>query len=111
MLGQNKFLSNGAILRPWGRSLLRPYRRLSGPDTRGEATNGREVKIFVEPDGGMILRGDGQRQFTKFHGAQSFRGSLHKHAAKAVSLIPREDADLRGVPDAGGDFAGQHGGD
>src|SRR5258708_7301090 len=33
---------------------------LAGPDTGGEAADGGEVQIFVEPDGGAVLRGHGQ---------------------------------------------------
>ncbi len=84
---------------------------LAGPDTGGEAADGREVEIFVEPDRGAVLRGHGQSQFAELHGAQGFRGSLHEHAAKSVPLIAGQDADLRGVADAGGDFAGEHSGD
>ena len=68
-------------------------------------------EVFVELDGGGIFAGDRQGEFAKFHGAQSFGGALHQHAADAVALIAGEDADLRGVADAGGDFAGEDGGD
>src|SRR5258708_5251610 len=84
---------------------------LAGPDTGGEAADGREVEIFVETDRGAVLRGHGQSQFAELHGAQGFRGSLHEHAAKSVPLIAGQDADLRGVAGAGGDFAGEHSGD
>ena len=58
-----------------------------------------------------VFAGDGQSEFTEFHGAKRFGGTLHQHAADAVALIAGEDADLRGVADAGGDFAGEDGGD
>jgi len=36
---------------------------------------------------------------------------LHEHTAEAVALVTGQDAELRGVADAGGDLAGEHGGD
>src|SRR5712692_10643459 len=84
---------------------------LAGPDAGGEGVDGGEVEFFVEPDGGAVLRGYGEGEFAEFHGAQGFGGGLHQHAAEAVSLIAWEDADLRGVADAGGNFAGEDGGD
>ena len=57
------------------------YRNLTRPDSGSEAADGGEVKIFVELDSGTILRGDGQGEFAKFHGAQGFGGGLHEHAA------------------------------
>src|ERR1700726_1426575 len=69
------------------------------------------MKIFVELNSGAILRGHGQCQLAKLHGAEGVGGSLHEHAAEAVPLIAGEYADLRGVSDAGGDLAGEHGGD
>src|SRR5579864_3189299 len=98
-------------LRTWGAAVLRPYRMSTGPDACGEGADGGEVEFFVELDGGAILRGDREREFAKFHGAQRFGGSLHEHAAEAVALVAGEDADLRGVADAWRDFAGEHGGD
>src|ERR1700682_1470134 len=82
----------------------------TGPDPGGEAADGGEVEIFVELDGGAVLRGHGQCQFTKFHGAQGLGGRLHEHAAETVPLIAGKDADLRGVVDGRGDFAGYRGG-
>src|SRR5712671_7208583 len=100
MLRQNKFLSNGATLRTWGAACCAPTSgSLPWPHTGGEAANGAEVKIFVELDGGAVLRGYGEGEFAKFHGAQGFRGSLHEHAAQAMALVSGEDADLRGVAD------------
>src|SRR6267378_1643221 len=84
---------------------------LAGPDASGEAANGGEVQIFVEPDGGAVLRGHGQRQFAEFQSAEGFGRSLHEHAAESVALIAGKDADLRGVAHSGGDFAGEHGAD
>src|SRR5438552_144321 len=43
--------------------------------------------------------------------AMRFGGGLHKQAAEAVSLVAGQDANLRGVADAGGDFAGKNRGD
>src|SRR5258707_6677507 len=102
MLRQNKFLSNGATLRTWGAACCAPTgESLPGPNPGGEAADGGEVKIFVELDGGAVLRGHGEGEFAKFHGAQGFGGSLHEHAAQAMALVTGEDADLRGVADAG----------
>src|SRR6266404_499155 len=84
---------------------------LTRPNTRSEGLNGAEAEFFIELDGGVVVRSYGQRQFPEFHGAEGFGGSLHEHAAEAVSLVTGQDADLRGVADAGGDLAGQHGGD
>src|SRR5258708_18772321 len=82
---------------------------LAGPDTGGEAANGGEVQIFVEPDGGAVLRSHSQCQFAEFHGAKGFGGSLHEHAAESVALIAGKNADLSGMAHSGGDFAGEHG--
>ena len=40
-------------------------------------------------------------------GAEGFRGGEHQDAAEAVALEAGHHADLRGVTDAGGNFAGQ----
>src|SRR2546422_7299801 len=45
------------------------------------------------------------------HSAQGADGGEHERAAQAVSLIAGEDADLRNVAHAGGDFGRQHGSD
>ena len=70
-----------------------------------------EAEFLVELDSGVVVRCHRQRQFPEFHGAKGVGGSLHEHAAEAVSLIAWEDADLRSVADAGGNFAGEDGGD
>src|SRR6266853_4595018 len=102
MLRQNKFLSNGATLRTWGAACCAPTNEsLPWPNAGGEAADGGEVKIFVELDGGAILRGDGEGEFAKFHGAQGFSGSLHEHAAEAMALVSRQHTDLRGVTNPG----------
>src|SRR5260370_33708479 len=86
-------------------------RGLAGPDAGGEGFDGVEAEIFVELDGGVVFGGDGEGEFAELHGAEGFGGSLHEHAAEAVSLVAGQDAELRGVADAGGDFAGEDGGD
>src|SRR5713226_4431573 len=99
---------SGACLRQAGCAPTRML--LAGPDAGGEGADGGEVEFFVEPDGGAVLRGHGEGEFAEFHGAQGFGGGLHQHAAEAVSLIAWEDADLCSVADAGGNFAGEDGG-
>ena len=70
-----------------------------------------EAEFLVEPDSGVVVRRYRQRQFPEFHRAKGVGGSLHEHAAEAVSLVAGHHADLRGVTHAGRDFAGQHGRD
>src|SRR6266704_728323 len=83
----------------------------AGPDASGEGFDGVEAEFFVELDGGAVFGRHGKSQFPEFHGAESFGGSLHEHAAETVSLIARQDADLRGVADAGRNLAGEDSGD
>jgi hypothetical protein len=61
MLGQKRAFIQWGDVADLGRSLLRPYEGLPWPDTGGEAADGGEVQIFVEPDGGAVLRGHRQR--------------------------------------------------
>src|SRR5258705_2042367 len=111
MLGQVGDLIHEVYATEQQRSLTAAsLRRLPWPDAGGEAADGGEAKIFVELDGGTILRGYGEGEFAKFHGAQGLGGSLHEHAAQAMALVSGEDANLRRVADAGRDFAGEHGG-
>ena len=85
-----------------GRSRLRPgLGRLAGPHAGGESADGGEVEFFVELDSGVVLRGYREREFAKLHSAERFGGGLHQHAAEAVTLVAGENADLRGVADAG----------
>src|SRR5258707_3605456 len=84
---------------------------LTRPNTRSEGLNGAEAEFFIELDGGVVVRSYGQRQFPEFHGAKGFGGSLHEHAAEAMPLVAGQHADLRGVADTGGDFAGENAGD
>ena len=74
---------------------------LTRPNTRSEGLNGVEAEFLVELDSGVVVRCYRQRQFPEFHGAKGVRGSLHEHAAEAVSLIAGQDANLRGVTDTG----------
>src|SRR5713101_6546486 len=100
MLGQVGDLIHEVYATEQERSLAACLRQLPWPDAGGEATDGGEVKLLVELDCGAILRGDGEGELAKFHGAQRFRGGLHEHAAEAVALVAWEDADLRGVANA-----------
>ncbi len=58
-------------------------------------------------DGGAIFGGDGEGEFRELQGAQGVRRGEHQKAAEAVALKSWHDANLRGVTDAGGDFAGE----
>ena len=58
-----------------------------------------EAEFLVELDSGVVVRCYRQRQFPEFHGAQGAGGSLHEHAAEAVSLVAGQDANLGGVAD------------
>jgi hypothetical protein len=89
----------------------RSAEELAGPDAGGEGLDSVEAEMFVQLDGGTVFRGYREGEFAEFHGTEGFGGSLHEHAAEAVTLVAREDADLRGVADAGGDFAGEDRGD
>ncbi len=60
-----------------------------------------EAEFLVELDSGVVVRCHRQRQFPEFHGAKGVGGSLHEHAAEAVSLVAGQDANLRGMTDAG----------
>lgn len=62
-------------------------------------------------DGGAIFCCDGKREFLKFETAQGVGCREHERAAEALPLVARQDADLRGVADAGRDFAGEDGAD
>ena len=64
--------------------------------------------MFIELDGGVIVGRDGKRQLLVVHIPQHFRGSLHQCAAKPVTLEAGLHAQLRGVADTRGDFAGEH---
>src|SRR5258705_5869615 len=100
MLGQVGDLIHEVYATEQQRSITAaPLRQLPWPDAGGEAADGGEVKIFVELDGGTILRGYGEGEFAKFHGAQGFGGSLHEHSAQALALGSGEDANLPGVAD------------
>src|SRR5208283_1424719 len=79
----------------------------AGPDAGGEGLDGGEAELLVEMHGGAIFGGDGEREFRELEGAQGIRGGEHEKAAEAVSLKTRHDANLRGVADAGGNFAGE----
>jgi len=81
--------------------------RLFGPDAGGEGSDLGEAEAFVEVDGGAVFGGDGEREFGELLRAQCFGGGEHQDAAEAVALKAGHHADLRGVTDAGGDFAGQ----
>src|ERR1700747_3345166 len=64
MLRQNRFLSNGAVLRIRARRVAASLQEgLAGPDAGGEAADGSEVKIFVELDRGAVLRGNREGKF------------------------------------------------
>src|SRR6267154_1666744 len=111
MLGQKRGLGqcrHSAVLGP---SRLRPkLGRLAGPHAGGESADGGEVEFFVELDSGMVLRRYREREFAKLQGAKRFGGGLHQHTAEAVTLVAGENADLRGVADAGRNLAGEDGG-
>src|SRR5208283_646930 len=77
------------------------------PDAGGEGFDGGEAELLVEMHGGAIFRGDSQREFLELQGAQGIRGGEHEKTPEAVSLQTRHDANLRGVADAGGNFAGE----
>src|SRR5260370_38145663 len=89
----------------------RSAKALAGPDAGCEGLDSVEAEMLVQLDGGAVFRGYREGEFAEFHGAEGFGGSLHEHAAEAVTLVAGEDADLRGVADAGRDFAGEDRGD
>src|SRR5260370_13702525 len=89
----------------------RSAKALAGPDAGGEGLDSAEAEMLVQLDGGAVFRGYREGEFAERHGAEGFGRSLHEHAAEAVTLVAGEDAELRGVADAGGDFAGEDGGD
>jgi len=75
---------------------------LTRPNTRSEGLNGSGSRVFHRAGRRwLVVRSYGQRQFPEFHGAKGFGGSLHEQSAEAVSLVAGQDADLRGMADAG----------
>src|SRR5258707_14433807 len=78
------------------------------PDAGGETSHLREAEAFVEMHGGAVFGGHGEREFGELLRAQCFRGGEHQDAAEAVALKTGHHANLRGVADASGYFAGQN---
>src|SRR5258707_14354836 len=83
-VGHAAFLKgSAAMLGQFGRLIQsdrekRSATALAGPDTGGETAEGRGMEIFVEPNRGAVLGGNGQRPFAELHGSPGLRGRLHK---------------------------------
>src|SRR5258706_1958393 len=94
-VGHAAFLKgSAAMLGQFGRLIQsdrekRSATALAGPDTGGEDADGREVEVFVEPDRGAVLGGDGQRQFAAPYCTQGLRRKFAEHDAKFLTLIDR----------------------
>ena len=80
--------------------------RLFRPDAGCEGSDFGEAEALIEVDGRAVFAGDGEREFAELLGAEGFRGGHHQDAAEAVALKAGHHADLRGVADTGGNFAG-----
>jgi len=79
---------------------------LARPDAGGERFYGGEAEAFVEVDRGFVFGGYGEGEFLEFIGAEGVGGGEHQCAPEAVTLKAGLHANLRGVADAGRDFAG-----